>query len=275
LAKARLAVQQAEVALATARDDRVNLDEGADAATLTAAQADADKKRLAVADAEAALAGTKLTAPFAGTVLRTYVIAGNQIGANTRIVTVADMKVLQVAASVDETTIRRVSAGQSATITFDAFPGRSFRGKVVSVPLQGALQGGVMVYEVPVSLTGVEGLALLVGMTANVKVDLGQATNALLVPAMAVVRSSGTTQVLVPNALDAKAAPELVPVEVGLSDGVNTQIVKGLNLGDKVVVQMTSAQSNSFNFGAMFGGGGAPVQVQQGGAQQGNRQPNR
>jgi hypothetical protein len=77
--------------------------------------------------------------------------------------------------------------------------------------------------------------------------------NALLVPAMAIQRVSGLNQVLVPNASDPTAAPQAVPVEVGLSDGVNTQIVKGLNAGDKVVVQMTASQSNQFNFRGIGG----------------------
>ncbi len=70
------------------------------------------------------------------------------------------------------------------------------------MPLQGALQGGVMVYDVPVSLEGAEALPLLVGMTANVAIDVGQAQNALLVPSMAVQTVGGLAQVLVPNASD-------------------------------------------------------------------------
>ncbi|MCX6032807.1 MAG: efflux RND transporter periplasmic adaptor subunit [Chloroflexi bacterium] len=234
LAKARLAVRDAEVSLASVKDDRVTLTEGADATTLAAAQADLDKKRLAVTDAEADLAGTKLTAPFSGTILQTNTTPGNLIAANTKILTVADLKGLEVVASIDETTIKRVTQGQTAQVTFDALPGQTLRGQVGEVPLQGALQGGVMVYQVPISLTGAEKLPLLVGMTANVKIQLGQAQNALLVPTLAITRGSSGYQVLVPNATDPQGAPTAVPVEVGLSDGVNTQIVRGLNLGDKV-----------------------------------------
>jgi macrolide-specific efflux system membrane fusion protein len=85
---------------------------------------------------------------------------------------------------------------------------------------------------------------LLVGMTANVKIQTGAAQNALLVPAMAVQKGSSGYQVLIPNA-SAQGTPTAVPVEVGLSDGVNTQIVRGLNLGDKVVVQLTSTTTTS------------------------------
>jgi hypothetical protein len=65
---------------------------------------------------------------------------------------------------------------------------------------------------------------------------------------MAVQRGSSGYQVLIPNATDSQGEPMAVPVEVGLSDGTYTQIVRGLNLGDKVVVQMTaSSQTNFFN----------------------------
>ena len=83
LAKAQLAVRQAEVTLATAKDDRAKLNQGPDAVTLASAQADVDKKQLAVADAEAALAGTKLAAPFDGTILQTDAEPGDSITANT------------------------------------------------------------------------------------------------------------------------------------------------------------------------------------------------
>jgi HlyD family secretion protein len=261
LAKAQLAAKDAEVALATAQDARAKLDEGTDAVTLASAQAAVDKKQLAVADAEAALAGTKLTAPFDGTVLQTNAAVGDVVAANTTILSLANLNDLQVLASVDETTIRRVSAGQAAQVTFDAVPGQTLQGQVGDVPLQGTLQGGVMVYEVPISLVGAEKLPLLVGMTANAKIAVGQAENALLVPAMALQKANGMFQVLVPNTVDPAGQPEAVPVEVGLSDGSYTQIVRGLNEGDKVVVELSASQSNNFNFrgggmmGIPFGGG--------------------
>ena len=125
-----------------------------------------------------------------------------------------------------------------------------------------------MVYEVPISLVGAEKLPLLVGMTANVKIAVGQAENALLVPAMALQKVSGMYQVLVPNAVDPQGQPEAVPVEVGLSDGTYTQIVRGLNDGDKVVVEMAAAQSNNNfrGFGEFGGGGGPPPGEQQRGS---------
>jgi HlyD family secretion protein len=267
LAEAQQAVAQAQADLADAREARAELDEGVDAVKLAAAQAEVDKKQLAVAEAEADLAGATLVAPFAGTILQTNAEAGDRIAASSEILAIANLDELEVLASIDETTIRQVSAGQQATITFDAFPGQSFRGEVLSVPLQGTLQGGIMVYEAPISLEGAEELPLLVGMTANVDIQTGQAENVLLAPTMALQTVNRLYQVLVPSS-DPEGDPILVPVEVGLSNGTYTEIVRGLNPGDQVVVQLSTSDSNGFL--RMGPGGGMDVMTAPGGPPPGN-----
>ena len=159
LAQARMDIAEAEVALAAAQEKRAELDAEVDALDLAVAQATVEKMRLAVDEAEADLAGTTMVAPFAGTVLEVGAERGDLINSNTQIVTLADLDHLEVLAAIDETTIREVEAGQAALISFDAFPGYDFKGQVISVPLQGSLQGGVMVYQVPVSLEGAEELS--------------------------------------------------------------------------------------------------------------------
>jgi HlyD family secretion protein len=257
-AQAQLNVKNAELELAQAKQDRADLDEGADATDLATAQADVDKKKLALKDAEDALAGTQLVAPFDGTVLQTNVNAGDKIAATTNILTIANLTQLQVVASIDETTVKQVAPGQTATVTFDALSGTTLNGVVGDIPLQGTLSGGVMTYDVPISIQGADNLPLLVGMTANVVIQTGSVENALLIPTMALAKSSGMYYVEVPNTLDAQGAPESVPVEVGLSDGTYTQIVRGLVEGDQVLVTVSSStNANMFRgFDVMMGGGG-------------------
>jgi HlyD family secretion protein len=262
-AEAQLAVRQAEVALEVARQDRAELDETADATDIATAQAQVDKLQLALTEAEEALAGTELVAPFDGTILDTYVSVGDPVSASSSIVTLSDLGSLRVVASVDETTIREVSAGQKASISFDAYPNQTFEGEVLSVPLYGTLQGGVTVYDVPLSLSGAEALNLLVGMTANVEVEVGYVSDALLIPTLALQKVSGSYQVSVPNTLDPEGEPETVPVQVGLSNGTYTQIVKGLIVGDQVIVQLDSTDDTGFFqrdsggiFSGLFGFGG-------------------
>jgi|WetSurMetagenome_2_1015567.scaffolds.fasta_scaffold16489_2 HlyD family secretion protein len=272
VATAKVAVNQAKVDLQAAQKARQDLDEGADATEVATAQAAVDKAQLAVSEAEVALAGTQLVAPFDGTILETNAVAGDPISADTMVLTLANLDTLQVAASVDETTIRQVKAGQTAAITFDAFPGQNFTGQVLSVPLQGTLEGGVMVYTVPVSLTGAEKLALRVGMTANVDIKVADITDALLVPTIALQQSNGRYQVLVPTTADPNGATQAVTVEVGLSDGTYTQILKGLSVGDKVVEQVKSTTLTSnqqMGPGGMDMGGGGPPAPPSGGARPG------
>ena len=261
LATADQAVAQAEADLADARDARAELDKGPDTVDLTAAQADVDKKQLAVSEAQADLDAATLVASFDGTVLDTSASTGDRITASSPILTLANLNELEVTALIDETTIRDVQTGQPASITFDAYPGQTFRGEVLAVPLQGTLQGGVMVYEVPISLEGADTLPLLVGMTANVAIQTGQAENALLVPTIALQNVGGLTQVLVPNS-DPTGDPVSVPVEVGLSNGTYTQVTKGLNIGDQVVIELAASNSSNnfrgFGPGALDGGGPPP-----------------
>ena len=257
VALAKQSTAQATLDLAQARQDRADLDAGASATDLAAAQAAVTKQQQVVSEAQADLDATQLRAPFTGTVLQTNAVAGNRLSSSSTILTVANLKQLQVIASIDETTIRQIKSGQSVRITFDAFAGQNFSGEVLSVPLQGTLQGDVMVYDVPMSLVGAEKLPLLVGMTANVTIRVGEAKDALLLPKLAILSGKDGNQVLIPNRSDPLGAPQSVPVEVGLSDGVYTEILSGLNLGDQVVAQLPQSTSNNNRFpggGGLFGG---------------------
>lgn len=256
LAVAKQNIAQAQLDLAQARQDRTDLDAGPDETELASANATVAKMQRAIDDAQADLDAASLRAPFSGTVLQTNSSAGNLLSSATVILTLANLKQLQVVASIDETTIRQIQQGQPVKISFDAFAGQSFTGEVLSIPLQGTLQGDVMVYDVPMSLVGAEQLPLLVGMTANVEIQVGQVKNAMLLPKMAILSSNRGSRVLVPNTSDPTGEPQAVPVEIGLSDGIYTEIRSGLKVGDSVVIQVSSSDSSNFRFpgGGLFGG---------------------
>ncbi|MEZ4832892.1 MAG: efflux RND transporter periplasmic adaptor subunit [Caldilineaceae bacterium] len=256
-AEAEVAVQKAAVDAQASWDALAELETGADPVKVTAAQADVVQAQQAVDDAQADLDATRLVAPFDGTILDTYVSKGSRISSSSTVLTIANLDELRVVASIDETAIRQVQAGQSVQISFDAYSGQTFTGKVLSVPMQGTLSSGVMIYEVPMSLEGASGLSLLVGMTANADIATGEATDALLVPCMAVQTTSSGYQVLVPGAGE-DATPTPVTVDVGISNGTYTQILSGLSLGDEVLVEFSESTSSSFGFGA-FGGGAPPA----------------
>jgi HlyD family secretion protein len=199
-----------------------------------------------------------MTAPFDGTVIAVGAEVGDLVSSNTAVVTLADLSSLQVLAVVDETDISQVQVGQQAQITFDAFPGRKFQGKVLEVPLEAKLVQNVVSYDVPVSLEGANSVALKPGMTANVKIVVGQRQNALLLPVLAIQQGEDGNVVLVQDSTTGKTVA--TPVEVGLSDGTYVEIVRGLNEGDRVAVQYsaTTQQTGRFPGFAMMGGGRPP-----------------
>jgi len=130
------------------------------------------------------------------------------------------------------------------------------------VPLKGKLVQNVVSYEVPVSLGGVEGVSLKPGMTANLSIVVGRRQNVLLVSVLAVQQGEDGDVVLVQDSPNGAAVA--TPVELGLSDGTNVEVLRGLNEGDQVVIQYTTTTQQTNQRGGfepeMFvvPGGGPP-----------------
>jgi HlyD family secretion protein len=254
LAQARDQVAQAEYNLAKAEADLAQLEAGPDPKVVQLAQARYDAAQADVEDAQATLDAATMVAPFDGTVVSVGAEVGDLVSSGTVIVSLADLTELRVRASVDETDISQVEVAQPVQITFDAFPGRQFQGQVLEVPLEGELSQNIVIYQVPISLEGTEGVALKSGMTANLQIVVGQRENALLVPLLAVQQGDTGEVVLVQDAPG--EAVVQAPVELGLNDGTYVEVLRGLNEGDQVVVQYeTSDETTGFGLGRGGGGG--------------------
>ncbi len=235
LAKARYQVAQAQYNLDKARADLAQMEAGPAAKDIEVAEAKVVTARAALEQARAALEAATMRAPFDGTVVSVGAAVGDLVSSGMTVVALADLSNLRVRAIVDETDISKVDIGQQATITFDAFPGSRFSGQVLEVPLQGKLVQNILTYEVPVSLERANEVGLKPGMTANVSILVGRAENVLLVPALAVQQGEDGAVVLVQGS--ARGAVIQTPVLLGLSDGVYVEIRKGLNEGDRVLVE--------------------------------------
>ena len=127
--------------LVSAQDEEVAQNRMATAtARANAAKARVDAAKAALRFAEANLENTYIRAPFSGTVLRKEAEVGEVVapsvgGGLTRgaVVTMADLKTLEVEVDVNEAYIGRVQHGQVARITLDAYPDTAFRGSVRQV----------------------------------------------------------------------------------------------------------------------------------------------
>ena len=251
LANAQDQVAQAEYNLQKAQETLAEILAGPDPEEIEVAEAKVASAQADLEDAQDALEAATMVAPFDGTVIRTGTEVGDLVYPTTIVVTLADLSNLRVRAFVDETDISQVEVGQEVEITFDAFPGQQFQGQVLDVPLQGNLVGNIVTYEVPVSLEGPEEASLKTGMTANLKIVVGRRENVLLVPALAVQQGEEGNLVMVQDSPQEPAMQ--TPVEVGLSDGIYVEVVRGLNEGDQVVIEYQPAEEEQFRFPGMGG----------------------
>jgi HlyD family secretion protein len=121
------ALEQAETQLAVAT------------ANLDAARRQVDQARASLREAQDLLAKTTLTAPMSGRITRLAVEEGEVAVPGTfsretgLLLTIADLSVIQVTVKVDETEVVRISVGDSAEITIDAFPDTTFSGRVTEI----------------------------------------------------------------------------------------------------------------------------------------------
>ncbi len=225
---------QAELDAAQARHDRV--------------LASIDVARATVDAAQVALENTLIRAPFDGTVLTKNADVGEIVAplaasASSRaaVVTIADMRSLEVEADVSESNIQRISPGQPAEITLDAYPGIRYRGNVTKiVPTADRAKATVLVK------VGFERYddSVLPEMSAKVlfldqPLSMAQTEDkpVLAVPASAVVERDG--QRVVYRVADQRAVE--VRIGSGRTIGRYIEVLHGLASGDKVVDGPTDA----------------------------------
>ena len=245
ISQAQNAVAAAEYDLAKAQQDQADLNAGPDTGQVQLAQSRVAAAQATLEEAQATLDSATLVAPFDGTVVSVGAEVGDEVSAGTPVIVIADLTELRVMASIDETEISQVEIGQDVTITFDAFAGYTFQGKVLEVPLQGTVSQSIVTYQVPISLEGIEGVDVKSGMTANLTIVTGQVENALLIPALAVQQGDSGNVVMVD---DGTGSAVETPVEVGVSNGTYTQVMRGLNEGDQVVVVYDTSEDTGFGF---------------------------
>ena len=193
-----------------------------------------------------------ITSPIDGTVISKSVEEGQTVAAsfNTpELFTIAkDLTNMQVVANVDEADIGGVKEGDRVTFTVDAYPDDTFEGTVKQVRLEATTTNNVVTYEVVISAPNAD-LKLKPGLTANVTIYTQERSGVLAVANkalrftptketvgkdMKIVDSKGKNKVWTLNGNTLTAHP----VTIGQSDGINTEITKGLKQGDKIVTEI-------------------------------------
>ncbi|AEI67707.1 efflux RND transporter periplasmic adaptor subunit [Corallococcus macrosporus] len=134
-----------------------------------------------------------IIAPSPGTILERTIQPGviiasatNNVSGGTALFKMADLSVMQVRAKVDETDVGQIKPGQTARVTMEAYPDRTFIGEVVKIEPQALVEQNVTLFPVLVRLENKNGL-LRPGMNAEVAIEISRRRNAITVPNTAVV----------------------------------------------------------------------------------------
>jgi HlyD family secretion protein len=234
------------------------------------AKANATSAQIALDKARQNLSYTSIYAPIDGIVVERDMDVGQTVAASLSapqlFVIAKDLSQMQILATVDESDIGQIKTDQPVSFTVQAYPGRTFTGKVSQVRINSTTVNNVVNYTAVVAVANPEG-KLLPGMTATVKFLIGSANDALSVPnaalrfrpaiaANAGNSASTTARTHVRNAsagatsgatrdstmatlwyLDSAKTLEPLRVHTGLSDGSRTQVTgNGIKEGMQIIV---------------------------------------
>lgn len=223
-----------------------------DSAKLSYTQA---KEQVAAAKEEVQRAQTNLgyatiTSPIDGIVLSKSVEEGQTVAASfstPELFTIAqDLTNMQVVADVDEADIGDVKEGERVSFTVDAYPDDTFEGTVKQVRQEATTTNNVVTYEVVISAPNAD-LKLKPGLTANVTIYTAERKGVLSVQSKALrftpqKETVGKMKILdqtgnAKNKVWTIEGNSIVAhkVNIGMTDGTNTQILNGISAGVKVV----------------------------------------
>jgi HlyD family secretion protein len=222
-------------------------------AQAVAAQAVVRQREAALAQARVDLERTEIRSPVDGVVIKRSVDVGQTVAASLQapelFIIARNLQDMQVDASIDEADIARIRLQQPVTFTIDAFPGRSFEGRVNQIRKAAVAAQNVVTYTVVVGFANPGG-TVLPGMTANVRIVTDTRESVLKVPNAALrMRIPGVEPAAaasaptdgVPSAasagagraaargrvhtLDGQGRPVAWNVRLGISDGVATELL--------------------------------------------------
>lgn len=217
---------------------------------LAVSKADIAKMKAQVAQATAMLErleedlrNATITSPIDGLVLSRNVEVGNAVSSilvlgsqATLLFTLGDVSDVFVRGKVDQADIGKVYNTQLARIVVESFRDRKFEGRVYKIAPLGVEKENVTTFEVQVSIHNPT-RELKANMSANAEIILEEKPDVILVPEAAVIYDkSRNAKVEVPDATAEKGRKEMA-VKLGISNGVKTEVLAGLNPGQKVILQ--------------------------------------
>jgi HlyD family secretion protein len=232
-------------------------------------QEEIDKARAEVTSASGSLRNSQtqiddtiIRAPFDGIVIRKYadpgafvtpMTAGSSVSSATSssILSLADTN--QVVANVSESNISQIRLNQEVTIKADAYPGKTFQGRVWQIAAQATVEQNVTSFQVKSFLVSDSRKLLCSGMNVSVEFQVAQVRNALSVPTVAVTRQHNVAGVFVARK---GQLPKFTPITTGATVNNRTEVKNGLDGSEQILLSPPPErkQQSGFSFPNLLGG---------------------
>src|SRR5213082_1206403 len=252
---------------------KISSQQDLDSATAALHQAEGNVKikQGALDKAKADLDHCTITSPIDGVVISRNVDVGQTVAASLQapvIFQIAnDLTKMQIDSNVAEADVGAVSVDQDVDFTVDAFPTRTFHGKVVQVRNAPITVQNVVTYDTVIGVNNAD-LKLKPGMTANVSIIIAHKDNVVQIKNAALryrppdaataerPKSTSSPSGQRPTAARERkpertvyvlsyGRPNPVQIKTGISDGIITEVTEGLKEGDRVVTAELSSPSAS------------------------------
>ncbi len=225
----RQRVEQAQVQIQALQQRRGALVSAAD---LPVAQAKLNEAESSASYARRMLAQSVVRAPLAGTVYQFDLRLGAFVNPGDLVANVGQLVQVRVIVYVDEPDLGRVNVGMPVTVTWDAMPGRQWKGVVDKLPSQVVALGSRQVGEVGCVIDNPD-RDLLPGTNINAEIQSKVVQHALIIPTAALHREAGSTSVFVLENSERMTKRE---IKVGVTSYTKAQVLQGLNEGDSVAL---------------------------------------
>ncbi|HEX7892787.1 MAG TPA: efflux RND transporter periplasmic adaptor subunit [Terriglobales bacterium] len=212
-------------------------------AKIAQAQAEVAQDQANLKQSEEQLSYTDIVSPINGIVLSRDVEVGDAVSSilvlgssATLVMTIGDTSQVYVKGKVDESDIGHVYLGQPARIKVESFKDKTFKGVVTKISPMGVEKDNVTTFEVRASIDNPGG-ELKAEMTANAEIILDEHKDVLQIPEGSILYDKDrNASVQVPDP-KAKDGMRKVAITIGISNGAKTEVLKGLNKDDQVILQ--------------------------------------
>ena len=195
-------------------------------------------------------ANTTIVAQIPGTILEIPVREGDQViqsnnfNAGTTIATVADMSQMIFEGKVDESEVGKLEEGKDIIVVLGAINEKEFPAVLTFVAPKGVEQNGAVQFTIKADVDIDSSTRIRAGYSANAEIEL-ESKDSVLVIKEALLQFNRITEKPFVELLKENGRFQTKNVEIGISDGINVEIIDGVEEGDEIKVWNKASEENN------------------------------